>query len=69
MGSPIMKSSMVAWAQREPVAAGTGLCARSPPGCLHGAIRVAERLVRDVTLCGLLGGLSAGKGSEFLEML
>ena len=50
-----MKSGMVAWAQREPVAAGTGLCARSPPGCLHGAIRAAERLVRDVTLCGLLG--------------
>lgn len=50
MESPIMKSGMVAWAQREPVAAGTGLCACSPPGCLHGAIRAAERLVRDMTL-------------------
>lgn len=49
-GSPLMKSGMVACAQRELVDAGTGLCVSSLPGRLGGAIRASVRLIRDVTL-------------------
>lgn len=49
-----MKSSVVTCAHREPVDAGVGLCVRSLPSCLSGAIRESTGLIRDMTPCGFL---------------